>query len=130
MGYDNTETPNMYSRLSSTTLSQLAFRGESGPSFPWEKSQWDNTFIIHSLKYSSQGEKAFNYLYMCCSVFVYASQFDIWYSVHIMKSEFQKTHPSGHRPVSVGVARTLAYRICSRCILSYVKHAYNVHEIM
>ena len=24
-------------------LSQLAFRGQSNPNFPWEKSQWDNT---------------------------------------------------------------------------------------
>ena len=35
----------MQSRIGSTTLSQLAFLGESNLIFPREKSQWDNTLV-------------------------------------------------------------------------------------
>ena len=34
----NTKTPSMHRMLCSSTLSQLAFPGESNPNFPWEKS--------------------------------------------------------------------------------------------
>ena len=39
------QTPSLHRRLSSATLSQLAFHGESNPIFPWETSYWDNTVV-------------------------------------------------------------------------------------
>ena len=39
------KTPSMHPRLCSATLSQLAFRRESNPNFPWKKCQWDNTVM-------------------------------------------------------------------------------------
>ena len=41
----NTDTPSMHRRLGSTTLSQLAFPGESNPNFPWKKSQGNNAVV-------------------------------------------------------------------------------------
>ena len=35
----------MHRRLGSATLSQLVFPGESNKTFPWEKSQWDDTVV-------------------------------------------------------------------------------------
>ena len=43
--YGSTKTPRMRRRSGSATLSQLAFPGESHPSFPRKKSQWDNTAV-------------------------------------------------------------------------------------
>ena len=43
--YGNAETSSMHRRLGSTTLSQLAFPGESDPYFQWEISQWDSTVV-------------------------------------------------------------------------------------
>ena len=41
----NTKTPSLHRRLGRATLSQLASPGEGNPSFPWEKSHWDNAGI-------------------------------------------------------------------------------------
>ena len=59
-GFGNTKTFSMHSRLSSVTLSQLAFPGESNPNFPWEKSHWDNT-VVKSKKQKFQLWNASNY---------------------------------------------------------------------
>ena len=53
--YGNTKTPSMHSKLSSATLSQLAFPGgKSNPNFPWEKTHWDNTVV--KSKYNDNSE--------------------------------------------------------------------------
>ena len=44
------KTPSIHGRLGSSTLSQLAFPGESKPKFPWEKSHWDNTVVKSQVK--------------------------------------------------------------------------------
>ena len=40
----------MHCRLGGATLSQLAFPGESKPSFSWEKSYWDDTVAKSKVK--------------------------------------------------------------------------------
>ena len=45
MDYGNTKAPSMHRRLGIATLSQLAFPEESGPNFPLQKSQRNNTVI-------------------------------------------------------------------------------------
>ena len=49
MHYGNTRTPSMHLRLGSTTLSQLAFPGESNPNFAWTKCEWDKTVIFKNI---------------------------------------------------------------------------------
>ena len=41
---------NMHCRLSSATLSQLAFPREANPNFPWEKSHRDDTVVKKKVK--------------------------------------------------------------------------------
>ena len=55
--YENTKAPSMHRRLGSTTLSQLAFRGESNPNFPWEKSEWENTVVNFFFFFKSKKKK-------------------------------------------------------------------------
>ena len=50
MDYGNTKTPSMHCRLSSVTLSQLAFPKEGNPNFPREKSHWNSTAVKSKVK--------------------------------------------------------------------------------
>ena len=45
MDYGNNKTPSMHCRVSSATLSQMAFLEDGNPNFLWEKSHWDNTVV-------------------------------------------------------------------------------------
>ena len=49
--------PTVHCRLSSATLSQLAFPGESDPNFPWEKSLQDSKVVKKKKKKKERKKK-------------------------------------------------------------------------
>ena len=67
--YGKTKTPSMCCVLGSTTLSRLAFSGESNQNFLWEKSQMDITVVEKKYLYT-RGHRG------NCSVLVQGMQCD------------------------------------------------------
>ena len=75
--YGNKKTPSMHCRLSSLTLSQLAFPGESDSNFLWEKSHWNYTVV----KKKKKSKKLLRLLWLFTGSGVSCRQAGVWCTI-------------------------------------------------